>query len=153
MAIRAILTGVPPEIYTSVTASGGFIPSVKVLGRSYDWQKFGRVGLDTAWFSLHQAFSKAGAPLLFALVGDYHPAGGLDLFSQSSRGEPYLAYVSPELTKDVAAALAKFPIRQILPDLETDARYRAYCLAYFDDLVSFYKKAARKGEAVFISID
>lgn len=153
MAIRASLTRIPPEVYESVRASGGFAPNAEFLGQNYNWQEFGRTGIDTSWSTLHKAFGKAGYPLEHTLEGDYHPAGGLGLFSNTGERDSYLAYVSPELTKDVAVALAEFPIKQALLEFEKDAKYLAYCLAYFDDLVRFYQETASKGEAIFISVN
>ena len=151
MVIRASLTGIPPEIYEAVKTSGGFSPNDGVLGRKYNWQGFGHVGIDATWSVLHEAFSRAGYPLQHALEGDYFPDGGLNLFSKTFKGDSYLAYVSPVIVKEVPIALAKFPIKQSLRDLGQD--HLEYFLPYFKDLVNFYREAADKSEAVFISIN
>jgi hypothetical protein len=153
MAVRAILTRVPLEIFEAIKVSGSFIPSDEVLGKKYDWKNFGRIGIDTTWDTLHSIFRNAAHPLAYALEGDYHPEGGLQFFSETDDGTSYLAYASPGLVQEVAEALAKFPIKQELSKLENDIQYLSYCLDYFNDLVSFYWEAARKDEAVFISIN
>ena len=153
MAVRAILTSVPPEVYQLVKARSAFEPNAEVLGGKYDWQSFDRVSIDTAWYELHTAFSaRSPDPLVCALQGDYCPAGGLDLFSSSSSGDSYLAYVSPETARAVSLALAAFDAEKALRDSGRDADDLNYCLQYYWLLAGFYRRVAQRGSAVFISI-
>jgi hypothetical protein len=153
MSITASLTRIPPEIYNAVRDSGSFMPNDEVLHRKYDWHEFGHVGIDATWYILHIMFIKTGYPLKSALEGDYCPAGGLELFSETFNGDSYLVYVSPELAKEIALELAKFPIRKSLLEYENDKTFIDYCLAYFDDLVSFYSEVAQEGDAIFITVN
>jgi uncharacterized protein DUF1877 len=146
MGVNADLIRYPAEVYSQVKSQGTFFPpNDKDIDHCY---------LDRSWDELHPLLKQMGAPLNRALDGDYGYPGGLDDFgwNEARTSDHYLAFVSPQLVKDIAITFAKLPPEQVAGRLSQAIRGEDYLRTRFDALAAFYQAAAQAGDCVFVCV-
>jgi hypothetical protein len=107
--------------------------------------------------NLHRVFVQLGGPLRFAIAGDHCPYG--DYENPPGPDPVFMAYVTPDTVRTIAAALAGVPrwrvigaLRALDPWLVQHKDGRDLYSGAYDVVQAAYAAAARQGAGLRISI-
>jgi hypothetical protein len=147
MSVTANLIRYPAEVIEQVRSEGEFYPPDGV-------EELGDCHLDRSWDELHPALRTFGHPLELTLSGDYGLVGGLYGFGweKDNDNDHYVAFVSPQLVQEIAAALGGLSFDNLEKKLPKETRGAKYVKPFFDELAKFYAAASNAGDCVFIYV-
>lgn len=148
MGRTAGLSRYPGEVFAQVKAQGTFYPP--------NGKDIAYCHLSRSWDVLHPALATFGCPLSHALSGEYGYEGGLDAFQRGESNPPdhYLAFVSPQLVKEIATRLRGMRYEQVEERIDgpSPGRDREYVAPFFQNMVDFYEAAAAAGDCIFVQV-
>lgn len=113
--------------------------------------------LDKSWYVLHLMFRGMKPPLTRAISGEQaYPAGSsptLDSFIEGIGAGYYIAFTSPHLVQEIAAALQTLSESEIVAAAHESAIAEdTYIKDHLEDLRQAYSRAAANGNGLCITI-
>ena len=142
MGLRGSLTEITPNVFGQV-----------VRGEEPGLSGGERRSIDTAWSDFHAVFGRRGPPLSLIITGDHrHPQSQHTIEDFCKGGHAwYLGFASPNLVREVAAALSDISLEQLRGWYdEVGAGGHDGGFYFFSELKSAYSGAAARGNALMI---
>jgi Domain of unknown function (DUF1877) len=148
MGMRASITLISPQTYSAIVKDPQNA-DVSLEGESYD--------IDKAWSEFHEVFKTLGAPLKYAIEGEFCPNGN---FEENDTGGND-GFVSVALAARISKELAKLPFKKVSDGVRESWRQNEldypddedeYLGCHYATLQKAYAAAADQKMAVYIGI-